>query len=117
MEDSADLTQIARKYLDLWLEHWASSLNAPETIEMMARLMSALAPKSGDEIAGVDGDAGGIGAWPKSAALRTAPNAGGGGAPEFEERLAALEQRLAELELSVNLAGHSRRTGRSAPKV
>jgi hypothetical protein len=89
------LNALARKYLDLWLEHWASSLTAPEAAATMTRM---LAPSPGNGIAGFDAISRWFGAPHEPAAFRTAPNAGDGRADEFEKRIAALEHRLAELE-------------------
>src|SRR6185312_15667917 len=88
VSDSKDQTEaldaLARKYLDLWVEHWASSLAAP------ARLFTTSPGNGFDAIPRW------FGAAQESAAFRTAPNAGDGRVDELEKRVAALERRLAE---------------------
>ncbi|HEX4505124.1 MAG TPA: hypothetical protein VH722_05290 [Alphaproteobacteria bacterium] len=94
LSDSKDqgeaLDALARKYLDLWVEHWASSLAAPEAAASVARLF---ATSSGN---GFDAIPRWFGAAQESAAFRTAPNAGDRRVDELEKRVAALERRLAE---------------------
>jgi hypothetical protein len=94
-EDGAAIDALMRKYLDLWVEHWASSLAAPEAAAAAARLFAA-APGSG--FAGFDAIPRWFGAAHESAPFRTAPNAGDGRIDELEKRIAALERRLAEYE-------------------
>jgi len=97
MSDSKDdgeaLDGLARKYLDLWVEHWASSLAAPEAAAALARLF---APSPGNGFAGIDAFPRWFGAAHESAAFRTAPNAGDSRVDDLEKRVAALERRLAE---------------------
>jgi len=92
-DDGAVLDGLARKYLDLWVEHWASSLAAPEAGAALARLFT---PSPGNGFAGFDAFRGWFGAAHESAAFRTAPNAGDSRIDELEKRVAALERRLAE---------------------
>jgi hypothetical protein len=97
--DALAVNDLARKYLDLWLEHWASCLAAPETAAAMARLFALLGgPNAGTGFAGFDAAAGRPGAWNEPPAFRTAPNDGDRRADELEKRIAALERRLAERE-------------------
>ena len=98
VEDVDALNDLARKYLDLWLEHWSSCLAAPETSTVMAGFLSQAGGAMGSKFAGFDPIASWPGARNEPAAFRTAPNAGDGRADEFEKRIAALERRLAELE-------------------
>jgi hypothetical protein len=98
-EDGEALNALARKYLNLWLEHWASCLAAPEAAAAMARIFApAHGTNLGTGLAGFDGMPGWPGAWNEPSAFRTAPNAGDGGADELEKRVAELERRLAALE-------------------
>jgi hypothetical protein len=117
------LNALARKYLDLWLEHWAASLTAPEAAAAMTRMMAS---SPGNGVAGFDALARWFGAPHEPAAFRTAPNAGDGRADELERRVAALEHRLAELEgrseqpakrQEPDLAGPARGPRRRARKV
>jgi hypothetical protein len=97
VSDSKDegeaLNGLARKYLDLWVEHWASSLAAPEAAAALARLFTT---SPGNGFAGFDAFPRWFGAAHESAAFRTAPNAGDSRIDELEKRVAALERRLAE---------------------
>jgi len=94
-DDGEALDALARKYLDLWVEHWASSLAAPEAAAALARLVAASA---GSGLAGFDPVARWFGAAQESAAFRIAPNAGDRRIDELEKRVAILERRLAERE-------------------
>jgi hypothetical protein len=94
-EQGEALDALARKYLDLWVEHWSSSLAAPEAAASLARLF---ATSSGNGFAGFDAVPRWFGAAQEPAAFRTAPNAGDGRIDELEKRIAALERRLAEFE-------------------
>jgi hypothetical protein len=109
------LNAIARKYLDLWLEHWSSSLSAPETAAAMTRLLAASATAPGSGFAGIDGIARWFGAADEPAALRTAPNAGDGRVDELEKRIAALERRLAELEGRPGSAARDEKSDMAGP--
>jgi hypothetical protein len=91
--DPDALNILTRKYLNLWIEHWAAAMAAPETANALARLFSTseMAPGGGfDRLAG----------WPgaglKPPPVRTAHDAGDGRVDELERRIAALELRLAE---------------------
>ena len=126
MSDSKDngeaLDSLARKYLDLWVEHWASSLAAPETAAALARLF---ATSPGNGFAGIDAFPRWFGAPHESAAFRTAPNAGDSRFDELEKRVAALERRLAEQQAGAKsaageepaIARLARRPRRSPRKV
>ncbi len=96
MDDNDALKALAGKYLDLWVEHWAASLAAPEAGAMLARLLTPAAAQPGNGFAGFDAESLWQGALRQPPALRTAPNAGDGRIDELERRIAALEQRLAE---------------------
>jgi len=98
MEDNDALNSLVRKYLDLWVEHWAAGLAAPEATAALARLFAPAGADNGNGFAGFAPFAGWPGAPAEPAAFRTAPNAGDGRADELEKRIAALERRLAELE-------------------
>ena len=122
VSDSKDqgeaLDALARKYLDLWVEHWAASLAAPEAAASVARLF-ATAPGNG-----FDAIPRWFGAAQESAAFRTAPNAGDSRIDELEKRIAALERRLAEGEAESGpaaekpaMARPARRARRTARKV
>jgi hypothetical protein len=95
--DPEALNALARKYLDLWLEHWSSCLAAPEAAAAMARFFtpaSGINPGAG--LAGFDAMPGWPGARNEPSAFRTAPNAGDGRVDELEKRIAELERRLAD---------------------
>jgi len=123
VSDSKDrgeaLDVLARKYLDLWVEHWASTLAAPEAVASLARMF---APAQGN---GFDAITRWFGAAQESAAFRTAPNAGDSRVDELEKRVAALERRLAERDAEPGrpageepaVAGPARRSGSRARKV
>lgn len=96
MEDAEEASRLARVYLDLWIEHWGACLAAPETLAAMARLMPPFGQFAGGHYAGaalVQPDP-----EPQSGAeaLSAAHNAGDERARHLEERVAALERRLAE---------------------
>lgn len=114
MDDADELAHLAGKYLELWLEHWASWLSAPDTAQAMARLMTTVAPAAGGGFGGTD-DQTGRRARNESQALRAAPNVGDVAVGKFEDRIAALEQRVAELEHVASVAEHSGRP-RPGPK-
>jgi hypothetical protein len=111
MEQTEELAGLARKYLDLWLEHWSASLASPEAAAMMAAVMSSLAEASGITRAGFDAghDQADAGRDPgqEPQALRVAHDAGGGRADELEKRVADLERRLDDIETraAAGLAG------------
>ena len=118
--DSEALNALGRKYLDLWLEHWASCLAAPEASAAMARIFAAaggMAPGAG--LAGSNPFAGWPGAGLEPQAFRTAPNAGADRVDDLEKRIAELERRLAELgpRPSPGLAGSAVRPRRRTRKV
>jgi hypothetical protein len=118
-DEAEALDALARKYLDLWVEHWASSLAAPETAAALARLF-ATSPGNGFDIIPRW-----FGAAQESAAFRTAPNAGDSRVDELEKRVAALERRLAEHDAGPGeaageesaMAKPARRSRRPAGKV
>ncbi len=89
MEDAEEASRLARVYLDLWIEHWGACLAAPETLAAMARLMPPFGHYAGALDVGPDP---GFGAE----ALSAAHDAGDERARHLEERVAALERRLAE---------------------
>ena len=91
--DSDALNLLAQKYLNLWLEHWAAAMAAPETSTGLARLFTTPGAAPGG---GFDIFAGWPGAGLGPAPVRTAPDAGDGRVDELERRIAALERRLAE---------------------
>jgi len=94
MEDAEEARRLARLYLDLWIEHWGACLAAPETLAAMARLMPPFGHYAGGHYAGAAGELyKGAGAE----ALPAAHDAGDERARHLEERVAALERRLAEL--------------------
>ena len=101
-DEAEALDALARKYLDLWVEHWSSSLAAPEATASLARLFTT---PPGNGFAGFDTFPGWFGAAQESAAFRTAPNAGDSRIDELEKRVAALERRLAESEAGSRRAG------------
>jgi hypothetical protein len=123
VSDSKDqgeaLDALARKYLDLWVEHWASSLAAPETAAALARMFATAAGNGFDALPRW------FGAAQESAAFRTAPNAGDSRFDELEKRVAALERRLAERDTGPGqaagekpvVARPARRARRPARKV
>ena len=116
MEDSEEVARIAQKYLDLWLEHWAACLAAPETAAAMARLMAPFTLQSETNF---DRARERCGAPDKPPAFRIAPSVGERSADELEERVAALERRIAELETRTkpDLARPARKPRRPAHKT
>jgi hypothetical protein len=94
MDQGDELAETARKYLDLWMEHWASCLNAPETTAAMVRIMTWLA---GTVPSHDNGPAAALQGHEPST-LRTAPSVGGGRVDDLEKRIAELEHRLALVE-------------------
>ena len=94
-DDENELAQLAGRYLDLWVEHWASCLAAPETAVALTRLFTPLGTAVGD---GLERAARPSGAGVEPASLRTAPNAGDRRIDELEGRIAGLERKLAGLE-------------------
>ncbi len=115
MEDAEEVNRLARVYLDLWIEHWGACLAAPETLAAMARLMPPFGHYAGGQYAGAalvqpDPEPGA-----GSPALPAAHDAGDERARHLEERVAALERRLAERGgESLKPAGKPRRTNRKA---
>jgi hypothetical protein len=98
MDQGDELAETARKYLDLWMEHWASCLNSPETLAAMTRALAwATGAISGLQPGYDNGPTAPVqGHEPQ--ALRTAPSSGGRRVDELEERIAELERRLADVE-------------------
>ncbi len=84
---------LAQKYLNLWIEHWAAAMAAPETAAALGRLFASPGMAQGG---GLDLFAGWPGAGLRPASVRTAHDVGDGRVDELERRIAALEQRLAE---------------------
>jgi hypothetical protein len=91
--DSDALNLLAQKYLNLWVEHWAAAMAAPETAAVLARLFATPGMAQGG---GLDFLSGWPGASLRPAPVRTAHDAGDGRVDELERRIAALERRLAE---------------------
>jgi hypothetical protein len=98
MEDTGAADQIARKYLDLWIEHWSASLAAPETATYLARMIAAVSawPAAARDHAGFAGAAPGQPSPDQPAPVPPASGVGGERLDELESRIAALERRLAE---------------------
>jgi hypothetical protein len=106
--ENDELADLARRYLDLWVEYWGASLTAPETSALIARFMGEAADQGRASNAKAFDDAFGVfGAWAKPAPVPAAPDPGDERARELEDRVAALERRLAEFERAA--AGASRR--------
>ena len=115
VDEGDALTQLAGRYLQLWVEHWASSLAAPETAAAATRLFSLFGTlKQG----GIDDAAGGAGTGNQPPSFRTAHDAGDRRGGELEGRIAALERRLAALEHGAkpSVAGAARKPGRRPRK-
>jgi hypothetical protein len=118
--ESPDLADLAKRYLDLWQDHWSSLLLDPRTAESMTRFysmvgehMAAIMTRIADRDAGVPFAQGGGAAaegehepsddrtddGTAGAAAAAAASAGGAQRlDEFARRLAAIEERLARLE-------------------
>jgi hypothetical protein len=106
--DAGEAEALAKRYLSLWSEYWASGLTAPETAALVAQMLKPL-----DGVAGT-----GLDAFfaqhdprPEPTAVPASPVSGGGGAVELEGRIAALERRIAALEAKPEpgVAQHSRK--------
>jgi hypothetical protein len=96
MMENDELAAVAKRYLDLWVEHWSSSLASPETNALLARVFGLSASSGGaDECTGAHSPRA------EPAAISAAHDAGDERARELEERVAGLERRLAELERAV----------------
>src|SRR5579883_516330 len=91
-DEQEHLAKTAAAYLELWVEHWASCLAAPETASTLTKLWAPFAGANFDRSAGPSD--------PRSqpSPLRTAPSAGNGRLDELESRIGVLERRLAALE-------------------
>ena len=111
MAESADLDQLAERFVDLWQDQMGAMAGDPELSRLMRRMLGlwglgsgplaaspfAVAPDPGpgSHEAGRNGDA----AAPAGAApARPAPGDAGAVLVELVRRLGALEERLARLE-------------------
>ena len=105
--DTPDLDELARKYLDLWQEHLNALAENGETMDALARTValmnsgaaaftSTVAGKTSDDKTGRDDTSGTDGVKPETPGAAHEP-----ANPDMAqclERIAALEQRVAELE-------------------
>jgi len=109
MADTADLDELARKYLDLWQEHLNAIAADGETMDVLARtvaLMNSGAAAFATAANGIsedDNSSSGSGSTAAASTDRpkTADVTSGNANPDMDEclkRLAVLEQRVADLE-------------------
>ena len=122
MAKPPDLEDLARRYLDLWQEQLRAMAADPETMESVGRMLSAMGgaappapmnPAAWMSAMGLAPPAGGTGggnpfdavfanapqkAADGTAAAAAASDGGGNDLRQLERRLAALEQRIVELE-------------------
>ncbi|WP_437366128.1 hypothetical protein [Inquilinus limosus] len=102
--DSPD--DLARRFLDLWQEHWTATLTDPETLRGWAALFDPARIAAG--FGGLAGDDA-----PRPPAAAAASGRRGGELDERDRRIAALEERVARLEAAVaGTAAPRRRTPR-----
>ena len=137
MAKPPDLEDLARRYLDLWQEQLRAMAADPETMESVGRMLSAMGgaappvpmnPAAWMSAMGMAPPAGGTGGGnPFDAVFANAPRTAADGAAtavaafdggrddlrQLERRLAALEQRVAELESG---AGKPRRRPAKGPR-
>ncbi len=94
--DSPD--DLARRFLDLWQEHWTATLTDPETLRGWAALLDP---------GHISRAMAGLGGWASDDAASRPPAAaaasgrGGGKPDERDRRIAALEDRVARLEAAL----------------
>lgn len=109
MSDTADLDELAIKYLELWQEHLNAIANDGETMDVLARtvaLMNSGAAAFAPAAQGNSDDENASSGSGSTAATtedrpKTAAASSGDADPDLDEclkRLAALEQRVAQLE-------------------
>jgi hypothetical protein len=111
MDEPPDLETLARRFLALWQEQFLATAGDPELGASLARTMglagAALAPWGAMVQAmarGDDGDAAPAAA-DRTPAAPAPPGHGGDAVAELARRLAALEERLAQLEAGARGSG------------
>jgi hypothetical protein len=102
MDDAPEIDDLARRYLDLWQDHWAALAADPRLAEAMARLMAMGAPAlmtaASAFMTGAAAGGAGEPAAPRAPAAAAAPAGGPDGVDGLARRLALVEERLARLE-------------------
>ncbi|MEM1399096.1 MAG: hypothetical protein AAGF58_04410 [Pseudomonadota bacterium] len=69
MADISDPKDIARRYLDLWLDHWERSARDPEAVDAMARMVQEAVSQQADFQRNAAASLFGAGAGPAFASL------------------------------------------------
>jgi len=121
MSKASDLETLAKSYLDLWQDQFATVAADPANAEAMARLFGAMAAGVPTQVRPVEGSheqtgndgAPSTGGTTGSAAGSTPAGAPSGdrhdGVSELAERVGALEERLGKLERQLERAGRGAR--------
>ena len=120
MTEPTDLTDLVKRYLDLWQDQWAAMATDPQTAEALARFQAligeqqaALAPflaALGGGWAGPDAQTAGPRDRPATdtpSGAAATPGPSGNGLvrlDQLDRRLAAVEARLARLEAGAGVA-------------
>jgi uncharacterized membrane protein YccC len=130
--DSEELEQLSRRYLDLWQDQWSAMVSDPKTAEAMTRFYELIGQQikafaafvpglamPGEEIAKPEKSREDHGraasddpATPGSTAAAAASDGSAQRVDEFARRLAAIEARLARLDAGGTAAAPARRARR-----
>jgi hypothetical protein len=109
MSEPPEMEALARRFLALWQEQLVATASDPALADALARMMTvagaALAPWTAALQAAARTRDGSEGATDRAAPAAAAPRDGGDAVADLARRLAALEERLAQLEAGARGSG------------